>query len=76
MSPSWVVKNLDVGKHTSPCIVMVFIDFASDFLLLEIREDAFRYRVVPTVPSPTHARLDSLLKNNAMTMIRFPIKLK
>lgn len=54
----WIVEHLDVVKHSRPCFVTGFVYLAADFFLLQVREEAFRYRIIPTVAAATHARFD------------------
>lgn len=73
MEPLTIVEPLDKGKDLPTRFIPGVTEVMVDKLILERAEEAFRHRIVITVPSPTHARrgavFEELLLIGATTVL-------
>ena len=57
VAPGSIVERLDVFGDIFGRSVSIVVDVLLDSFLLQTAEEGFRHRVVPAIPSTTHAGL-------------------
>ena len=69
MTSHAIIENFDIVEHIRFGQVTGFVNPFPNPLLLQAAEERFRYRVIPTVASPTHAGIQVVGKTETMPVV-------